>query len=197
MKQTLIAVYAAMLGIANIAAVKVVSIAGWEFTAGVVPIAVAYLVSDIAVERYGKETGHKLVWSGVGALLTVIAVTQAVVYLPGESVVNNVFAGSLPILTASVTTIIVAQHADVWLFASIRERFPYRPTRNIGSTTLSQLLDTALFTVLAFSILPLVFGGTRLPVATMGTIIATEWVIKTGIAVIDTPVFIAATNDSN
>jgi len=137
------------------------------------------------------------VWSGVGALLTVIAVTQGVVYLPGESVVNDVFAGSLPILIASVTTIIVAQHADVWLFASIRERFPYRPTRNIGSTTLSQLLDTALFTVLAFSILPLVFGGTRLPVATMATIIATEWVIKTGIAVMDTPVFIAATNDSN
>jgi len=197
MKQTLIAVYAAMLGIANIAAVKVISIGGWEFTAGVVPIAIAYLVSDIAVERYGKEIGHKLVWSGVGALLTVIAVTQGVVYLPGESVVNDVFAGSLPILIASVTTIIVAQHADVWLFASIRERFPYRPTRNIGSTTLSQLLDTALFTVLAFSILPLVFGGTRLPVATMATIIATEWVIKTGIAVMDTPVFIAATNDSN
>jgi len=197
MRQTLIAVYAAMLGIANIAAVKVVSIGGWEFTAGVVPIAVAYLVSDIAVERYGKEFGHKLVWAGVGALLTVIAVTQAVVYLPGESVVNDVFAGSLPILTASVTTIIVAQHADVWLFASIRERFPYRPTRNIGSTTLSQLLDTALFTVLAFSILPLVLGGTRLTVATMGTIIATEWVIKTGIAVADTPVFMAATNERN
>jgi len=197
MRQTLIAVYAAMLGIANVAAVKVVSLGGWEFTAGVVPIAVAYLVSDIAVEKYGKEFGHKLVWAGVAALLTVIAVTQAVVYLPGDSVVNEVFAGSLPILTASVTTIVVAQHADVWLFAAIRERFPYRPTRNIGSTTLSQLLDTALFTVLAFSILPLVLGGTRLPVATMGTIIATEWVIKTAIAVIDTPVFIAATNERN
>lgn len=195
-EHNLVAFYAAMLAIANIAAVKVVSIGGWEFTAGVIPIAIAYLVSDIAVEKHGKEFGHKLVWVGVLGLLSVIAVTQAVVYLPGESVVNEVFAGSLPILTASVVTIILAQHADVWLFATIREHLPYRPTRNIGSTTISQLLDTAVFTLLAFSILPLVLGGVRLPAATLATIITTEWLIKAGIAVIDTPVFLVATNDS-
>lgn len=192
----LTAIYAAMLAIANVAAVKVVSINGWEFTAGVIPIAIAYLISDIAVETHGKEFGHKLVWAGVGALLTVIAVSQAVVYLPGESVVDEVFGASLPILTASVLSIIFAQHTDVWLFAAIRERLPYRATRNIGSTAISQLLDTALFTLLAFSILPLGLGGVRLPIATLLTIIATEWVIKFGIAIADTPLFLVATNDS-
>jgi len=195
-KGQLIAIYASMLAIANVAAVKVVSVAGWEFTAGVLPIAIAYLVSDIAVEKYGKEFGHKLVWAGVGGLSTVIIVSQVVVSLPGESVVNQVFAASLPILTASVLSIIVGQHTDVWLFATIRERLPYRPTRNIGSTAISQLLDTVLFTALAFSVLPLVIGGTRLPAATLLTIIATEWVIKFGIAIADTPVFLVATNDS-
>jgi len=195
-KGQLIAIYASMLAIANVAAVKVVSVGGWEFTAGVLPIAIAYLVSDIGVEKHGKEFGHKLVWAGVGGLSTVIVVSQVVVSLPGESVVNQVFAASLPILTASVLSIIVGQHTDVWLFAAIRERLPYRPTRNIGSTAISQLLDTVLFTALAFSVLPLVLGGTRLPAATLLTIIATEWVIKFGIAIADTPVFLVATNDS-
>lgn len=195
-KGQLIAIYASMLAIANVAAVKVVSVGGWEFTAGVLPIAIAYLVSDIGVEKHGKEFGHKLVWAGVGGLLTVIAVSQAVVYLPGESVVNKVFGASLPILTASVLSIIVGQHTDVWLFAAIRNRLPYRPTRNIGSTAISQLLDTALFTVLAFSILPLGLGGARLPVATLLTIITTEWVIKFGIAIADTPLFLVVTNES-
>jgi len=195
-KGQLIAIYASMLAIANVAAVKVVSVGGWEFTAGVLPIAIAYLVSDIGVEKHGKEFGHKLVWAGVGGLSTVIIVSQVVVSLPGESVVNQVFAASLPILTASVLSIIVGQHTDVWLFAAIRERLPYRPTRNIGSTAISQLLDTVLFTALAFSVLPLVLGGTRLPTTTLLTIIATEWVIKFGIAIADTPVFLVATNDS-
>jgi len=195
-KWLLVSVYASMLGIANIAAVKVVSIGSWEFTAGVVPIAVAYLVSDISVERYGKQFGHKLVWAGTSALILVTAVTQVVLFLPGESVVNDVFGASFPILVASVITIIVAQHTDIWLFAAIKSKLPYRPTRNIGSTTLSQLLDTTLFTVLAFSILPILFGGVRLSIATIGTIILTEWVVKTGIAIADTPLFLASTNGS-
>jgi hypothetical protein len=190
------AVYGAMLAIANVAAVKVISINGWEFTAGVIPIAFAYLASDIAVEKHGKEFGHKLVWAGVSALLTVIAVSQMVVYLPGESVVNQVFGASLPILTASVLSIILAQHTDVWLFTLIRDRLPYRPTRNIGSTAISQLLDTVLFTALAFSILPIILGGSRLPIATLVTIIVTEWVIKFGIAIADTPLFLIATDNS-
>jgi len=195
-KHTLVAVYAAMLAIANVAAVKVVSINGWEFTAGVVPIAVAFLVSDVLVERHGEDTGHTAVWAGFSALLITIAVTQLVLYLPGESVVNGVFGASLPILLASLTTILLSQHTDVWLFAQLKERLPYRPTRNIGSTVMSQGVDTTVFSLLAFAILPVIVGGTTLPLSVITTIVITEWLIKSGIAVIDTPVFILLTNDS-
>jgi len=195
-KHTLVAVYASMLAIANVAAVKVVSINGWEFTAGVVPIAVAFLVSDVLVERHGEDTGHTAVWAGFSALLITIAVTQLVLYLPGESVVNDVFGASLPILLASLTTILLSQHTDVWLFAQLKERLPYRPTRNIGSTVMSQGVDTTVFSLLAFAILPAFVGGTTLPLSVITTIVITEWLIKSGIAVMDTPVFILLTNDS-
>lgn len=192
-KAVLIATFAGMLGIANVAAVKVVTISGVSTTAGVVPIAVAYLISDIAVERYGKQFGHRLVWSGAASLVAVIGVSQFVIALPGSSPVNSVLNSSLPILLASLLTITVAQHGDVALFATIRTRFPYRATRNIGSTTLSQLLDTSMFSLLAFWVFPQLIGGQTLALATILTIIVTEWLIKTGIAIIDTPVFIAVT----
>lgn len=191
--QRITAFYAAMLAIANVAAVKVVAVGNLKFTAGLLPIAICYLLSDIAVERHGRAFGHSLVWSGVGALLLTIAVSQTVVVLPGSGPVNAVLAGSLPILTASVVAILVSQHLDVLLFAGIKDRLPYRATRNLGSTGISQLLDTALFTVLAFAVLPLFLGGQQLGPATILSILATEWAVKFGLAVVDTPVFLAAT----
>jgi len=187
------AVYAAMLAIANIAAVKVVSINGWTVTAGILPIAIAFLMSDILAEKHGTDVAHKAVWAGVAALVTTIGLTQIVVALPGESVVDDVFSASLPILLASLTTVVVSQHIDVYLFAQIRDRLPYKATRNIGSTTLSQLLDTAAFTLLAFQVYPAVLGGTTLPIAAITTIVVTEWVVKVGLSITDTPVFYALT----
>lgn len=192
-KQHFIAVYAAMLAIANIAAVKVVTVSGWTVTAGILPIAIAFLMSDIIVERYGRDVAHRSVWAGVTGLLVTILLTQLIVYLPGESAVNDVFGAALPILLASVTTVVISQHVDVFLFVWIKDRLPYRPTRNIGSTTLSQLLDTALFTLLAFQIYPVVFGGQTLPLAAIATIIATEWAVKTGLSIADTPAFLVLT----
>lgn len=192
-KALLIALFAGMLAIANVAATKVVTVGGLSITAGVVPIAVAYLISDIGVERYGKEFGHRLVWVGAASLIAVIGVSQLVIALPGSSAVNDVLGASMPILLASILSILVAQHGDVALFATIRDRLPYRATRNIGSTTASQLLDTSLFSLLAFWALPQLIGGQVLALGTIVTIIATEWVIKTGIAIVDTPLFLAAT----
>jgi len=191
----LVASYAAMLAIANVAAVKIVSFGGWEFTAGVIPIAAAYLISDIGVERHGREFGHRLVWGGFAALALVVVMSQSVVALPGESPVNEVLGFSLPTLLASLSAIVVGQHADVWLFTAIKDRLPYRPTRNIGSTVLSQLIDTALFTVLAFAVYPAILGGIELPLSAILSVVVTEWVIKSGIAVVDTPVFLVATDE--
>jgi uncharacterized integral membrane protein (TIGR00697 family) len=192
-KAVLIAVFASMLGIANIAATKVVTIATVSTTAGVLPIAIAYLISDIGVERYGKQFGHMLVWSGVASLIGVIGVSQFVIALPGSSAVNDVLGASMPILLASISAILVAQHGDIALFVAIRDKLPYRPTRNIGSTVISQLLDTSMFSLLAFFIFPQLIGGQVLALELIASIIIIEWLIKVVIAIIDTPLFIAAT----
>jgi len=127
-------------------------------------------------------------------LVLVVIMSQSVVALPGESPVNEVLGFSLPILLASLSAIVVGQHTDVWLFTAIKNRLPYRPTRNIGSTAISQFIDTALFTVLGFAVFPALLGGIELPLSAIVTVVATDWTLKTGIAVVDTPVFLAATS---
>jgi len=192
-KTTLIAAYAAMLAIANVAAVKIVPLGNITVTAGILPIAVAFLLSDIITERYGSAVAYRTVRAGIFALVLTIAITQLVVILPGDSIVDEVFAASLPILLASLTTIALSQHIDIYLFESIKSRLPYRVTRNVGSTTASQLIDTAVFTLLAFSVFPLVLPGQRLTLPVIASIVAAEWVVKTALSILDTPVFYAAT----
>jgi len=192
-KQQLIALYGAMFAIANIAAVKVVTMYGISITAGTLPIAIAFLLSDIGVERYGREFGHKLANAGLISLVLTVGVLFSVGALPGESVVNEVVNFSLPILAASITTLAVSQHTDVVLFSYIKQRLPYRFTRNIGSTITTQLLDTALFTVLGFAVYPFIIGGQQLPIAVITSIIVADWIIKCVIAIVDTPIFYAFT----
>lgn len=196
MKKTiLVSLYASMLAIANVAAVKIVSIGDISFTAGIFPIAIAFLVSDVIVENYGEKEGNKAVWGGTAALGSTVVLTQFIATVPGKSIVNEVFASSLPILIASLITIIISQRTDVWLFSRIKERLPYKITRNVGSTTITQLVDTALFTLLAFKILPQLVGGQILSIAVIVSIIATEWVVKTILSIIDTPLFYALTRN--
>jgi uncharacterized integral membrane protein (TIGR00697 family) len=185
----LIGLYTGLLVLTNIAATKIIEVGAWTTTAGVVTIAFAFVVSDITVERYGKAAGHSLVWVGVSTLAATTLLGQTIVLLPGSGPADAVLSASLPIFVASLTTLIVSQHLDVWLFSVLRQRG--RIAANLGSTPVSQAADTTVFTILAFAIFPVFLGGRTLGSSALVTVIVTEWVIKLGLAIIDTPVFLA------
>jgi len=196
-KTTLIAVYAGLLGFANIAATKVIEIqtwTTWTTTAGIIPIAGAFLISDVCVERYGQETGYRLVRGGVITLIVVIMLSQLVIRLPGDgNGVEPVLAQSTPILIASVATIAFSQWADIELFGIIRSKTDSPVAANVGSTMITSLIDTTGFAALAFIIIPSLIGGLVLPLSAVATIIITQCVLKIGLAALDTPLFIALT----
>jgi hypothetical protein len=89
----------------------------------------------------------------------------------------------------------VSQNLDVSIFHAIRDRtgHSHKWLRNTVSTGTSQLLDTALFTVLAFVVLPPLFGQGTVPLAVVASIIVAEYLIKLAVAVLDTSVFYVAT----
>jgi hypothetical protein len=86
---------------------------------------------------------------------------------------NRIILGSLVAYYAS-------QHVDVWLFALLRRAMHGRGLwlRNNVSTIAAQTLDTVLFILIAF------YGKPGYPI---GTMIATQLLVKYAIAVADTP----------
>lgn len=205
----LVALVASSLVVANIIAAKIISfsvpvLGELTASAGVVPIAVAFLCTDVLNERYGRSVAQQAVWVSVGVIVISWFVIQSAVWLPHSSGVSQeAFAATLssstPLFIASVMTVLVSQTFDVVVFDTLRSITGdgHRWLRNIGSTSLSQLLDTALFSVLAFMVLPIIVGGTQLGVGVVVSIVIVEYIVKLSLAVVDTPVFYALTSQND
>lgn len=164
-------------------------------------IGVSFLFSDLLSELYGKSTARYVVNATIAAVALAWALVAAAVWMPAAesyrltTEFSMIFGASYPILLASVLSLVVSQNLDVSIFHAVRDRtgHSHKWLRNTLSTGLSQLLDTSLFTVLAFVVLPPLFGQGTVPLAVAGSIIFAEYLIKLGVAVLDTGAFYGAT----
>jgi len=145
--------------LSNLQVIKTVEMFGLTATLGNVMYASSFLVTDILNERYGKAEAKKAVWMGFFTLLSMTIIMQMVLaFQPAASdfsqeSLENIF-GILPRLAlGSLLAYLISQHTDVHLFAAIKKRFPKDSQfwiRKNGSTLTSQLLDTLVFTSIAF-----------------------------------------------
>ena len=178
----------------------------WPIDAGTPLYAGVFLATDMLTEHFGAKTARKAVWYGFGAALFMVAAVQPVLHMAAAQWPENLayataFAtvfGFVPrIVVASLITFIIAQQLDIWLFNRLKTATAGRHLwlRNNGSTALSQLADSTLFSVLAFGNLGLLVGepfaaayglGAVLPWAEIGQMIVVLWVVKLAIALSDT-----------
>lgn len=145
--------------LSNLQVIKSIEVFGMSATLGNTMYASAFLVTDIINERYGRKEAKKAVWLGFFTLLAMTLIMQMVLlFEPGaedfsQSSLESIF-GLLPQLAiGSLAAYVVSQHTDVMIFSAIRKRFPKDSQfwiRNNGSTLISQLLDTLVFTGIAF-----------------------------------------------
>lgn len=175
--------------LANIQVCKCVDIFGLSSTAGNALYAGTFLVTDILSERYGKKSAQKAV--GIGLSVTVLWVigTQGTLHLiPNESdfihpALEQVFGLVPRVAISSLIAYAISQSVDVALYHLIwkksgnNKRFLW--LRNNGSTCISQLVDTVVFTTLAF------WGVYEMPVFV--SILVTTYVLKFIVAISDTP----------
>ena len=85
---------------------------------------------------------------------------------------------------------LISQNHDVWAFHFWRRktRGAHLWLRNNASTLVSQLIDTVVFITLAFYVLPLILQGNPIiPLESLLTLIAGQYVVKALIALSDTP----------
>lgn len=164
-------------------------------------IGVSFLLSDLSSEIYGEETTRYLVNAAILSVAMVYGLVTAALAIPAASAYENaaafqtVFAASPPILIASITGLIISQNLDIEIFHRVRQRTGgrHRWLRNCVSTGVSQLFDTSVFTVLAFVILPPLFGSVALSLSVVAGIILTEYLIKLIVAAFDTVAFYGVT----
>jgi len=206
LKVLLATVFAGSIVTANVTASKVTAfdlpVVGLvTLPAGFVALGVAFLCSDLMGELYGKEYAKSVVNASIGALVVAFALIYVAIAMPPapfyelSTEYSAVLGGGATIITASIITVLVSQNLDVYVFHTLKSVTDgeHKWLRNLGSTSISQFVDTALFIVLGFSVLPIVFGGEITPWGAIPMMILGQYVAKLVVAALETPIFYVVT----
>lgn len=169
---------------------------------GTVVFAATYLATDILAEHYGAAAARRAVWLGFAAhLMMTVLMILALGYRPltpeqaGEDLawalpfhahLSALFTPAPALFVAGMTSYLASQLIDIRLFTAIGAATQGRALwlRNTASTALSALIDSALFSTLAF----VVFAEHPVPWDVLvRTYILGTWLVRVGLAVLDTP----------
>ena len=149
---------------ANIEVLIMVTAFGMEMTLGNILFASTFLVTDILSELYGKKAAQTAVYLGIATSVIFIFLSQSwMLYVPNESdfatpAIRTVFSNTPRLMAVGIIVYVIVQLFDVWAYhkwwAFTQSRFgdskKFLWLRNNGSTLVSQLLNTVLFTWGAF-----------------------------------------------
>ena len=116
----------------------------------------ASLCLNLLQEYYGKTIAKRTIWISFFCLMFYLLMTQIqLFYLPSQfDTTQNLYMtlfGLMPRLVfASLISYLISQNLDNYLYGYFRDKFAgrYFLLRNYGSLLISQLVDTACFTIL-------------------------------------------------
>ncbi|MBQ8176714.1 MAG: queuosine precursor transporter [Oscillospiraceae bacterium] len=151
--------------LANIEVTMLVNGFGMEQTLGNVMFASTYLITDILSENESKESANRSVALGIMTSALMFIFTQYwLLYTPSESDwatphIEAIFSTTPRLLLASFLGYAVSQRFDVWLYHRIWKATTEKGgdsrkflwLRNNAATLISQIINTAMFTLIAFA----------------------------------------------
>jgi uncharacterized integral membrane protein (TIGR00697 family) len=177
-----------LIGPAKISTVHVPLIGPVTFMAGVLFFPISYLFGDILTEVYGYARDRRVVWAGFGALLfasfmaaTIVALPPADWWAPKQAAVESVFGSTPRIVGASITAFWCGSFVNSYVLAKMKLWTDGRWlwTRTVGSTLCGELVDSALFYLIAF------YGVWTTDQLVLVT--TTQYVLKSGWEILATP----------
>jgi len=181
----LVGLIATLAVLMNLFVLKQMPLFGLPVTGGNVMYASIFLATDLISEHYGRRKAHRAVWLGFGVSAFFVLMTQMILLYrpsPGDfahSPMSQLFALTPRVVFASMLAYLLSQHLDVRIFEALgyltRGRFLW--LRNNLSTCTSQLVDTLVFTLVAFwGVFP-----------NLAAIILFTYLVKIAVAAFDTP----------
>ncbi|WP_134686149.1 queuosine precursor transporter [Brevibacillus migulae] len=185
---TLVGIFAAASILANVVATKIADLGLAFATVAILFYPITFIIDNTISEVWGKHIARRVVWTGLIANILMTFVFFISIRVPAAPFYDQQQAfeavlGSVPrIALASIVAYSISQHLDIFLFLGIRKKTQGKHLwlRNNVSTWISQLIDTAIFTFVAF------FG--TIPLEEIWGIITTEYTLKILIAVLSTPI---------
>jgi uncharacterized integral membrane protein (TIGR00697 family) len=177
-----------LIGPAKVTTIHLPFIGSATFVAGVIFFPISYFFGDVLTEVYGYARDRRVVWCGFAALLFASIMSQVVVYLPPadfwrdrQAAVESVFGSTPRIIAASILAFWCGSFVNSFVLAKMKilTRGRWLWTRTIGSTMCGELVDSALFLIIAFA-------GTMTR-SELLTAMITQYVLKSSWEVLSTP----------
>jgi len=161
-------------------------------------LAATFLITDILSECEGKKEANKAVMLGMFSSLFFLLLSQSwLLFQPSEgdwamNSIREIFSNTPRMILASLSVYAVSQLFDVWLYhrwwrfteKKFGSKRKFLWLRNNGSTLISQLLNTFLFTLFAF------YGTYDWP--TLWSVFGSSYIIYIFTSLLDTPVLYLA-----
>nr|VFJ91642.1 MAG: hypothetical protein BECKLFY1418B_GA0070995_102714 [Candidatus Kentron sp. LFY] len=163
---------------------KLIGIAGVIASASALTYPVTFLITDTVAEIWGKDHARRLVINGFFVLVAGFVIIQIILLIPGSDVwkneegFNETFGLSLRLILAGTIAYLISQVHDVWAFHFWKKltKGKHLWIRNNASTSVSQLIDTAIFVGLGF-------GG----IVPFWDVFVGQFILKVSFALCDTP----------
>ncbi len=167
----LIGTYIACQLIADIGATKFVEIAGVVMPAGTFVFALSFTLRDMIHKRLGKDWAKTAIITAAGlniflsGYLWIMSLLDAPAWFALGDSWNAIFAIVPAITIGSIVAELISQLTDTGIYTLWTKRFPRAPqwTRVLTSNFVSIPVDSVVFSVLAFTFLPAIFGAESMP----------------------------------
>lgn len=183
----IVASFAAMLLISNLAATKLIAFGSIITDGGAILFPLIYILNDVLTEVYGYKYARRAIWTGFGVMLLAVLAFTIVRYLPSAPEYTaqasyEAVLGFFPrIVLASLAAYLVGSFLNSYVLAKLKLRTKGKKLwlRLIGSTAVGELFDTIVFGLVAFAG---ILGATDMII-----FILVGWLFKTGVEVVMLP----------
>ncbi len=151
--------------LANLQGPKLTIIFGMQTSLGVIFYSSIFFATDVLSENYGRAAANKAVRMGFAvSIIVLVMLSIALLYQPSSNPETADFSASIHAAFATIVDFtprfifgsllayFISQHFDVWAFHKIKsltgERWLW--LRNNGSTLSSQVVDTTIYSLVAW-----------------------------------------------
>jgi uncharacterized integral membrane protein (TIGR00697 family) len=200
-RDLLTALFAVLLVLSNILSVKLIPIGTVLLPGGILCFALAFLISDVINELYGKQAGKQAIYIGFIAQIFCSCLIALTTLLPSADpktaqAFNLILKVNFWSVLASLISFLCASFVDLKVFHCLKSRLKsnYKWVWNNLSTIIGQILDTIIYVSIAFGIGHNLFAAQD-AFNILSQMILGQIVVKVILALLDTPLFYLLTKE--